>query len=761
MKVVDVFLGQKRLCLMALALILLGPLCSVHAISLKASRVTLNSPTGASPPSFTTINFRQPFAAPPVVIAMPTKSSADPFSVRIRNVTSTSFEAAVVFPDGTTSATPSMDLHYLAVPPGTHTLGSSTLEVGTLSTSAFQSKFGGASWSSITFTSGFSQPPALLTTIQTMNNEPAADLSTASVPWMTVAARNLATTGAQLALERAEVTSGTISVAETIGYVAITNNTNTVFNDSLGNSIRLQAVSSGDVVTDGCTNTSFPVAFTGPPLLVASQNSRDGGDGGWALRCALSNSIAGTLIQEDLASDTDTTHTTELVGLLASSTAFRALPAQIGFDLEMDQSTLTPGSAGGLNWTSVNFANAFSTTPLIFALPTDEGPDPASLRLRNITSTGFDIAQVEPLNELGAHESMTVDYLAVIPGVNVLAEGRVIEAGSVAVIAEQAEPSTGITTSWDTITFQWDGFSQPPTLITAIQTINNEPALDPGAPSSPFLNVTTQNLTTTGVEVALERGEATAGSVVSSEQIGYLAIDAGITDTLTANDSLPVSFETQQRSGILGWDNGCYSGGFAGSYTSTPLAYASQTSRAGNNGGWLRRCAISNSSLGLTVDEDRFGDTERGHIAETASVLIFARPFEYDFPQANLEISYLVDGNPALDADPGQPATLSVGANNIGTISTFNVQLIAAVPEFVGLVMDAFAGQPLQFIDDAPATGMSIGTIEYSDDNQASWTYAPAATGVDTNVTHWRTTLNGSLPPGQIVTVEYQVQVAP
>ena len=730
------------------------------AISLKADRVTLNSPSGGTA-AFTPITFRQPFSVPPVVIVMPTKSAIDPFSVRIRNVSTTGFEAAVVFPDGTSSAAPSMDLHYLAVPAGIHTLGGSTLEVGTLNTTAFQSKFGGASWSNISFAGGFTQAPALLTSIQTMANEPTPSLSTPSVPWMTVAVRNVNASSAQMALERAETTTGSITVAETIGYVAISNNSNTVFTDALGTSIRLQALLSGDVVTDNCTNTVFPTAFANPPLLVASQNSRDGGDGGWALRCALNNNSAGTLIEEDLANDADNNHTTEQVALLAASTAFRATPAQIGFDLEMDQQTLISGSVGSLNWTSVGFATPFTSTPLIFALPTDEGPEPASLRLRNISSIGFDIAQVEPLNESGSHAAMTVDYLAVIPGVHVLKEGRVIEAGSRATSAQQAEPSAGIATSWDTLTFQWGGFSQPPVLLTAIQSINNELALDPTFPSSPFLNVAVQNLTNTDAEIALERGEASAGTVSSSEQVGYLAIDADITDTLIANDTLPVDFESQQRGGILGWDNGCFNGAFLGSYASIPLAYASQTARAGNNGGWLRRCALTNSTLGLTVDEDRFNDAERGHIAETASTLVFARPFEYDFPQASINLVYLADGNPALNADPGQRATLSSAVNNNSTISAFSVQVIATVPEFAALVMDAFAGQPLQFIDDTPATGMSLASIEYSNDNQASWTYTPVATGIDPNVTDWRTTLNGSLPPGQTVSIEYQVEVTP
>ena len=47
----------------------------------------------------------------------------------------------------------------------------------------------------------------------------------------------------------------------------------------------------------------------------------------------------------------------------------------------------------------------------------------------------------------------------------------------------------------------------------------------PAVSSLLFLDVAIQNVTTTGFQVALERSEVEDGSVVSSETIGYMAME--------------------------------------------------------------------------------------------------------------------------------------------------------------------------------------------------------------------------------------------
>ena len=58
-------------------------------------------------------------------------------------------------------------------------------------------------------------------------------------------------------------------------------------------------------------------------------------------------------------------------------------------------------------WTSVTFLQPFDSPPLVFALPTNDGSDPATLRIRNVTATGFEIVQTEPSGNDGPHAAMT------------------------------------------------------------------------------------------------------------------------------------------------------------------------------------------------------------------------------------------------------------------------------------------------------------------------------------------------------------------
>ncbi|MEM7365451.1 MAG: H-type lectin domain-containing protein, partial [Pseudomonadota bacterium] len=153
------------------------------AIDIAVGQVTLNTPILPSV-SFTSVNFAQTYSTPPLVFVMPTDDTASEASLRIRNVTTTSFEVAHVIPDGSAFGWPSMTIDYIAIEPGTHTIGGVTVDAGFVDTTRIQSKFGGASWETVAFGATLSNTPAVLSQIQTMANE-TPDLTTPSSPWMT------------------------------------------------------------------------------------------------------------------------------------------------------------------------------------------------------------------------------------------------------------------------------------------------------------------------------------------------------------------------------------------------------------------------------------------------------------------------------------------------------------------------------------------------------------------------------------------------
>jgi hypothetical protein len=734
-----------------------------YAIDMKAGRVTLASPmaSGATP-AFTSVNFQQAFNFTPVVAVVPTTDNAGPDSVRIRNISTTGFEMAVAYPDGAPGDNAGMDVHYVAMEPGVYSLAGANVIAGRVSTSSQQGKnVPGNSWTNISFGSAFSQAPTVLTSVQTTNNETPMDLTTPSRPWLQVAMRNVTSAGMDIALERGETSTGSVSSNEEIGYIAFSSGVDASFNDTGGSSIRYQTVRSADSVTQACTSVPFNSAFAALPVAVASQNSRDGGDGGWSKRCSRSTSDLGVLIEEDTAADNDGNHTTEIVGVAAFSDGFHSAPAQIGFHLEAGVASIPGYSSTQLNWTSVSFPNSFNSTPLVFSLPTDQGSEPAALRLRNVSASGFEIAQVEPRPEPGAHTSMTVDYLAVVPGIHELADGFVIEAGSHTTATTQLAPDGGFpgVSGWDSIALQYANFSDP-VVVTSIQTINNEPGLDPSLPSRPWLTAAVENVSAASFDLALERSEVNDGSSVNvAETIAWLAVDANQTTTLNANGGGTVTMESRRGTGILGYDDGCFTTGWLGSYPGAPIAVAAGNTRAGNNGGWVRRCSINGSAIGLVIDEDRFIDSERNHIGETAGIIAVETAFEYDYPEPVVTAARLINGQPTATAAPGSRNTHRISMTNPGVVNAWTLSLDESLDGLSGLAMDTYSGNPFQFNDDTPATGLSINQIEYSDDGGNTWTYTPAATGVDYNVTDFRLSFSGSLPPGASVSVDFETGI--
>ena len=64
------------------------------------------------------------------------------------------------------------------------------------------------------------------------------------------------------------------------------------------------------------------------------------------------------------------------------------------FEMEMGSVTVNDTFTTP-TWTGVAFQQAFDTTPVVFVLPTNQGGDPATLRIRNVTTTGFEVVVVE------------------------------------------------------------------------------------------------------------------------------------------------------------------------------------------------------------------------------------------------------------------------------------------------------------------------------------------------------------------------------
>ncbi|NKQ41671.1 MAG: lamin tail domain-containing protein [Sulfurovum sp.] len=305
---------------------------------------------------------------------------------------------------------------------------------------------------------------------------------------------------------------------------------------------------------------------------------------------------------------------------------------------KMEADKIQVDNTNGNTVTYINFRQIYDIVPLVFVLMDDRGGDPSTLRVANITTTGFDVYTVEPDGEDGPHTNMnSIPYIAIESGTHTLPDGTQIVAGSISTQRFQSMFISG--DSWQAVGLS--GFSTTPIVLGQIQTRINErtDATVPDAVSQPWITTAVSNVTSSGFNVALERSETTSGTLTSAETIAYLAMDSGLNSGnhyFASNDSKKIEYETiRTNDTIQGWDNPDTTVNFSTTY-SDPIVVATKNTRDGIDGGWLRRGTVAGSHITLQVDEDRANDTERGHTTERAGIVLFSRPFDAEFlPTSN------------------------------------------------------------------------------------------------------------------------------
>lgn len=287
--------------------------------------------------------------------------------------------------------------------------------------------------------------------------------------------------------------------------------------------------------------------------------------------------------------------------------------------------------------TSVSFKQTYTIAPLIFILPDNGGADPATVRVRNVTTTGFNVSQIEPDNLDGPHPAMTVHYMAIQPGAGPgpwvfnLPDGRLVEVGTHSTQTLQHGGGGPPTEGWDTINFT-STFTAP-AVLADIQSAANETGTPPTTTSTPWMTVAMRNITAASVQVALERAEVSSGTISSNETIAYAVIEGDVQGSFASGSATILYESITTLDNIDGWQNENCAGDvgqavpFINAYSDTPLVVGNQSRRDGGDGGWLRRCSLTTTQVGLAIDEDQFANPERNHTNEAASLLVFSEAF--------------------------------------------------------------------------------------------------------------------------------------
>ena len=433
---------------------------------------------------------------------------------------------------------------------------------------------------------------------------------------------------------------------------------------------------------------------------------------------------------------------------------------------QIESQNITVASTfGGGGFTTINFRQTYATPPIVVATASNQGGDPSDLFITNVSTTGFQVAPVEPNANDGPHIAMNVAYVAVEPGTHTLPDGSLLEAGTINTTSVQHGVGVTGATAWTTVNFG-SAFSAAPALVANIQSHNNESANPPGTSSRPFISVAVNNVNASSVDLAIERSESGSGSITLNETIGYIAVENGASGSLLDNAATLLQYEAfTAPNPIRGWSNGCFNQPFGNTYSSPPRVVATKTSRLESDGGWLRRCFLSNTQVGLEVDEDRDTNNERSHVGERGALLVFERDFD-----ASLQPDLLLvkTGQTISDpysttnpkAIPGATVNYQFTITNQGDGAADNNSTLITdpIPVPASLVVTdigAAGSGPVLFSEGSPPSSLTYSYVSlasttddlsFSNDNAASFNYTPTAdaNGVDSAVTHIRISFQGS-----------------
>lgn len=243
----------------------------------------------------------------------------------------------------------------------------------------------------------------------------------------------------------------------------------------------------------------------------------------------------------------------------------------------------------------MNLTNAF-TDPVVVAKPVSyNGRHAATVLIRNVTLTSFDI-RIQEWNHLdGSHTTEQVSYMVMERGHYTLPNGAHVEAGTI------NTNSTGVA-SFVPVNFS-STFPTTPVVASSVMSFNG-----------PDTVVTrNRNVTTTGFEVTMQEQQSNAQWHVA-ETISYIAWEPG---TGTVDD--PIAYEVGTQSAVNhNWSTISY-----GPFGDVPIVLMDMQTANGPDPCNLRYRNKDADSVDVRVDEEQSADTEKWHANETVGYFAF------------------------------------------------------------------------------------------------------------------------------------------
>ncbi|GAD30925.1 MSHA biogenesis protein MshQ [Photobacterium leiognathi lrivu.4.1] len=280
----------------------------------------------------------------------------------------------------------------------------------------------------------------------------------------------------------------------------------------------------------------------------------------------------------------------------------------------------------------ITFKKTFATRPLVFLMPTipsinTDDDAPQTLSLLNVTKSSFSVAQVvAPLakknSSLQKNQMATISYLAIEAGITEFDDGHKVFAGSISTKrfvsdGNQSNPAY----EYINLTTKASFITQSPIVLSEVQ----------GRKNKRWLTTAVTNLSQQGFNIGLEltRVNKKEPDIDSKERVGFLISQPHAGETLGYDYEFSFGDIISNSGKDYPLQHVCNSEvGFSHKkYSTVPNVIAGKLTRKGGQGGWLRRCALTDKGVSFVIDEDIPENTaisSRRHTDEKVGFLAFA-----------------------------------------------------------------------------------------------------------------------------------------
>ncbi len=342
-----------------------------------------------------TVNLNGFYTDPVIVASINSINDDDPATLRIRNVTSTSFQIQIDEWDYQNGKHQFESVNYMVMESGIHFLenGKRVLAGNYLVNH---------NWHQVQFTQAFDLAPVVLAQTVTRNGGAA----------VVTRIDDVSANGFKVKLQEEEAADGR-HFYETVSWIAFETGVTAISGMNLD-------VDTVEGVTDELTVFNYNRTFDQAPALFAAMQTYNGNNTANTRIAGYTNELAFVFIEEETSFDDETGHVGERVGYVA-------------IDLGDIFATRGFGEAGQIfnltdEWLVVNLEQSYKNPVVVAGLATYNESDPITVRVRNVTSNSFEI-QIDEWDFYDRfHAPEVVGYFVVEAGVHKLPDGTVIVA---------------------------------------------------------------------------------------------------------------------------------------------------------------------------------------------------------------------------------------------------------------------------------------------------------------------------------------------